>query len=79
MYSTQAVRAVAKEKDVNYSSYLLWVGLYLKQRKFGFNITKNFLSVSLVTQEIALTVQATNVYSLEVFMNHLSKYLSIMD
>lgn len=64
MYSSQAVRAVAKEKGVNYSSYPLWVGLCLKERKFEFNMKKNFLSISLVTLEIALTVQATYVYSL---------------
>lgn len=71
MWFFQCVKAVAEEKGVNYSSHPLWMGLNLKQGKFGFNIKKSFLAVSLLNQGIGLPGQAMKVLSLEVFVNWL--------
>lgn len=54
MYFFQCVKAVAEEKGVSYASHPLWMGLNLKQGKFGLNIKKSFLAISLLNQGIDL-------------------------
>lgn len=54
MYLFQCVKAVTEKKGVNFSLCPLWVGLNLKQGKFGFNSKRSFLAISLLNQGIGL-------------------------
>lgn len=71
LYFFQCVKAVLEEKDVNYSSHLLWMGLNLKEGKFGLNIKKSFLAISLLNEGTSWPEQGMEVLSLEVFVNQL--------